>query len=158
MTTPEQPAAAPPDPRKRTVSRYQPGFDKVAHDLAFIGASQADIAHHFGVNLNTITNWKKAHPSFEKALTDGKRTADGNVARALYWRAVGYSHEDSHISNYKGEITITKVIKHYPPDPKAAEIWLYNRRPDQWKRDPGPMAGDGALGTQLAELIARLPG
>lgn len=32
-----------------------------------------------------------------------------------------------HISNYQGDVTITPIVKHYPPDTAAAFIWLKNR-------------------------------
>jgi len=38
-----------------------------------------------------------------------------------------------HISNYQGDVTVTEVTKHYPPDTAAAFIWLKNRRPDLWR-------------------------
>jgi len=47
-----------------------------------------------------------------------------HIYTALYKRAIGYSHPDVHISNYQGEITITDIIKHYPPETQAAREYL----------------------------------
>jgi hypothetical protein len=78
------------------------------------------------VTEKTIRNWKK-RLEFITALKKGKVDADARVAEALYHRALGYSHPDVHISNYQGDITITDITKHYPPDTAAAFIWLKNR-------------------------------
>jgi len=55
------------------------------------------------------------------------------VARSLYQRAIGYSHEDVDIRVVDKEIVKTKIVKHYPPDVTAASLWLRNRRPDLWR-------------------------
>ncbi|MCG8643425.1 MAG: hypothetical protein MI862_27100 [Desulfobacterales bacterium] len=52
----------------------------------------------------------------------GKQRA--NVLGALYKRAVGYSHPDVHISVYQGDVIITDITKHYPPDPVSAREFL----------------------------------
>ena len=67
------------------------------------------------------------------SLKKGKKTPDQEVVSALFMRAVGYSHPDIHITNYQGEITITSIVKHYPPDPTSAIFWLCNRMSDKWR-------------------------
>jgi hypothetical protein len=46
---------------------------------------------------------------------------------------MGYSHPEVHVSNYQGEITLTPLTKHYPPDTQAASLWLRNRQPQKWR-------------------------
>lgn len=46
---------------------------------------------------------------------------------------MGYSHPETHVSNYMGDITKTELIKHYPSDTVAAFIWLKNRQPEKWR-------------------------
>ena len=53
--------------------------------------------------------------------------------RSLYERAVGYSHDDVHITAYEGNPIITPITKHYAPETKAAIFWLKNRMPDDWR-------------------------
>lgn len=71
-------------------------------------------------------------PEFAEALERWKLKADERVEASLYERATGYSHPDTHISAYQGEVIETPTIKHYPPDTQAAMFWLKNRRPDRW--------------------------
>lgn len=98
------------------------------------GADDAGLAKLFGVTVTTIHNWKNAHPEFLDALKRGKDSFDTErVERSLVERAIGYSHPDVHISNYQGEITVTPITKHYPPDPTSMIFWLKNRNKDRWR-------------------------
>ena len=97
------------------------------------GFTDKQIAKALGVTEQTINNYKKDYPEFFESLKRGKDIADGKVEVALFQRAMGYSHPDTHISNYQGTITRTEVIKHYPPDPTSMIFWLKNRQPDKWR-------------------------
>jgi len=98
-----------------------------------LGATNDELAKKFNVVTSTISKWLKEIPEFSEAIKKGRETADAAVALSLFKRATGYSHPDVHISNYQGEITVTDITKHYPPDTAAAFIWLKNRRPDLWR-------------------------
>jgi hypothetical protein len=91
------------------------------------------MADFFHVSADTIAEWKKVHKEFSESITRGREYADANVASRLYERAMGYSHPDVHVSNYQGEITLTPLVKHYPPDTQAASLWLRNRQPHKWR-------------------------
>jgi hypothetical protein len=80
---------------------------------------------------------KRKHPKFSESIKAGKEYADANVASRLYERAMGYSHPEVHVSNYQGEITLTPLVKHYPPDTNAASLWLRNRQPQKWRDKTG---------------------
>jgi len=97
------------------------------------GLTEIQIAKALGISKATVTNYKKQYPEFLASLKKGKSVADERVELSLFQRAVGYSHPDVHVSNYQGEVTITPIIKHYPPDPTSAIFWLKNRRPDKWR-------------------------
>ncbi len=112
---------------------YKAAYAEQARRLALLGQTDAEMAAFFGVAERTINYWKKAHLDFLQSIKEGKDEADAKVAAALYQRALGYSHPDSHVSNYQGEITVTPITKHYPPDTGAAFIWLKNRQPDKWR-------------------------
>jgi len=49
---------------------------------------------------------------------------DVELAKVLYQKAMGYSHEIEHISQYQDKIIKTPVIKQYPPDYKSIELML----------------------------------
>jgi len=101
-------------------------------ELALLGLIDKKIAQAMDVSVQTIDNWKRRHPEFLEAMRAGKDKADAKVVKALYEVAIGYSHPDVHVSNYKGEITITPITKHYPPNPYAGYKWLTIRQRKIW--------------------------
>ncbi len=101
--------------------------------LAEAGWIDRDMADFFGVSESTWTNWKKAHPEFLASLKDWKAQADARVERALYERATGYSHPDTHIAVKNGKVIKTEITKTYAPDTTAAIFWLKNRNPAEWR-------------------------
>ncbi len=127
-------------------SKHTDKHDVMAKELAGKGYTDQELADFYGVNIATITNWKKQFPLFFASLKTGKKIADSRVEASLYQRAIGYSAPDVHITNFKGKITVTPIIKHYPPDPTSCIFWLKNRKPDEWAdrqeikfKDPPPI-------------------
>lgn len=115
---------------------YRPEFASQAEKLCRkFGAVDTDLAEYFEVSVRTIHRWKHDHEDFCHALKS-KRFADERVERALYERAIGYSHPEDKIFNNNGEEMIVETTKHYPPDTGACVVWLANRNPERWKKDP----------------------
>ena len=114
-------------------SKFDPKMLEQVEKLCMLGATDREMADFFEVSEQTFYTWKHEHPEFLEALRKGKEEADANVASRLYARAIGYEHDDVHISNYQGQVTQTPIRKHYPPDTAAAIIWLKNRQPKRWR-------------------------
>ena len=134
-------------------TKYKPEYAEQAYKLAREGFTDKKIAGFFKVRERTINNWKKDHAEFFQALKKGKDEFDSDVIeKSLAKRASGYSHPDVHISNYQGKITVTPIIKHYPPDPTSMIFWLKNRLPDRW-RDKQKVE----IGVRLEDILAALP-
>lgn len=114
-------------------SKYMPYFDRQAHLLCLLGATDNNLANFFQVSEQTIANWKHWHPTFFESIKNGKIMADAGMAERLYQRGIGYSHPDTHVSVINNEVVLTELTKHYPPDTKAAFIWLKNRQPTLWR-------------------------
>lgn len=112
---------------------YKEEYAEQARKLCLLGATDKDLANFFNVTEQTINGWKKKHDQFFESIRLGKEIADAEVAEKLYKRALGYSHEDCHVSNYQGAVIITPLTKHYPPDTQAASLWLRNRQPGKWR-------------------------
>ncbi len=115
---------------------YKEEFDDQVFKLCLLGHTDKELAFVLGVCEATINNWKHDHPSFLESLLRGKELADAEVAHSLYRRAVGCSHKDTKFASFEGTITDSQEYdKYYPPDTRAAEVWLYNRQSGRWKRD-----------------------
>lgn len=112
---------------------YKDEYVELAYNYCLLGATDEDLANMFDVSEVTINNWKKEHEEFYLALKRGKEIADAKVAKALFHRATGYSHEDIDIKMYEGGIIETPYTKHYPPDATAMIFWLKNRQPKKWR-------------------------
>lgn len=125
-------------------SKYKPEFVEQARKLCELGATDREVAEFLGVTEKTLNNWKAEHPDFFQSLKTGKEAADKRVEQSLYRRALGYSHDSVHVSNYQGQVTLTPITEHYPPDTTAAIFWLKNRRPHQW-RDVKAVEHTGSL-------------
>lgn len=114
-------------------TKYKPEYDELAFNYCLLGATNDQMAEFFDVDPSTIDNWIAAHESFLGSIKKGRAVADGKVARSLYERANGYSHEEDVIFNDKGTPLIVPTIKHYPPDTTAGIFWLKNRQTKLWR-------------------------
>jgi len=108
--------------------------------LSRLGLTDPQMAEALGICDRTFNRYKKQR-EFWQALKRGKRISDGEVERALFHRAIGYSHPETIIMQYRGKVIREEVMKHYPPDTAAAFIWLKNRQPKKW-RDKQEISGD----------------
>jgi hypothetical protein len=112
---------------------YKPEFAELAYRMALLGLTDVELARFFDVSERTIAGWDKAHPEFAQSRMSGKLPADAEIAAKLYHRARGYEHADTHVSVINGQVILTPLIKHYPPDTQAAMWWLKNRQQGRWK-------------------------
>lgn len=128
-------------------TKYDERFVEQARIIMMnLGATMDDLALIFAVHVTTLYQWIKQYPELSNAIKGGREAYDNNlVERSLRDRAIGYSHPDTHVSNYQGEVTLTPIVKHYPPDTAAAFIWLKNRDPNRW-RDKQEVEHSGVMG------------
>ena len=120
---------------------YKPEYCELAHNYCLLGATAEELAGFFDVTRGTINNWIATIPEFATALREGRDLADARVARKLFARAMGYSHEVKRTVLHRGEErTVTNTV-HYPPDTQACIFWLRNRRRQTWRESAASEAG-----------------
>jgi len=136
---------------------YKPAFVKQAEKLCILGATDMELADFFGVTARTINRWANKHENFCLALRAGKEVCDDRVERALYHRAVGYTHEATKIFMPAGreEPVYAPYLEHVPPDPGSIKMWLCNRRGDVW-RDKIESTVTFDVGERFGQLIAEM--
>lgn len=114
-------------------TKYLKKYCNEAAKLCKLGATTEAIADFFNVTSSTIKIWIETYPEFSATLKQGKAEFDNQVEKALFHRAMGYSHPEVDIKVIDGKIVMTDIVKHYPPSEVACIFWLKNRRPDLWR-------------------------
>jgi hypothetical protein len=112
---------------------YKPKYAEIALRMCAQGATRADLADRFGVTINTVMAWQFEHQKFSDCCKQGRDAADERVEQSFYERAVGYTYDSEKLLVVQGQVIREPIKEHVPPDPRAAEFWLRNRRPDRWK-------------------------
>lgn len=138
---------------KRSTGRrslYKPELDDYVERLAMLGLKDTELAHALKITERTLNNWKRRYPSFFQSIKNGRLEADGNVARALYSRAMGATIRKQQVFKLQrvfwengkrcseDYIEIVEYEEQVPPDTGAIAFWLKNRRPDKWREKPVP--------------------
>lgn len=137
-------------------SKYKAEYADLAYKFALLGATDAQLAEFFDVNVDTIYEWKNVHEAFSESLKRGKLQADAMVSTSLFQRALGYSHAEDDIRTCDNQVVITPTIKHYPPDTTACIFWLKNRQRDKWREKQEQEQPNDVL-DKVTELINKLP-
>lgn len=119
-------------------TKFDPKYLPMVKKMAELGATDAEIAEALQIDVVTVWRWKCDNEEFCNAVKVGKEHADERVKRALFHRALGYSHPEDDIKMFNGEAIITPTTKHYPPDTTACIFWLKNRLPDEFRANPEP--------------------
>lgn len=110
-----------------------------AQELAKAGATDFEIAEHYGVALGTLQYWRSIDPVLNKCLELTDDVANARVKRSLFHRATGYSYRTEKIMTRTlpdgggSEIVRVPVIEHVPPDNTAMIFWLKNRDRAGWR-------------------------
>lgn len=112
------------------------------------GLTLQQIAKNCGVAKQTFYSWRAKFPELEKAMEQGKDSADREVENALYKSALGYTVKivkpvktkvvdyDPKTGKKIRETEIWKAVEeeiHVPAQVTAQIFWLKNRKPDQWR-------------------------
>lgn len=138
-------------------TEYKAAYAEGAMKLARLGATDAEIADFYGIDVRTVYRWKNTYEEFCQALKAGKDEADSRVERALYHRAIGYEQEAVKIFMPAGaeEPVYAPYVERIAPDTTAAIFWLKNRRPEDW-RDKQVTEHQGSLSVSIASRDADL--
>ena len=128
------------------------------------GATDETLAKKMKISRSTLSAWKLKHEDFAEAIRKSKEIVDVEVENALLKRATGYDYIEEVPMKKKREfwteagkcseetIEVIEVTKHMPPDPRAAQYWLNNRKPEKWKASREDSAeGEGELDVVIPE-------
>lgn len=149
-------------------TKYNPEVHiPVAKSMAWLGATNEQIAEKLEINLSTFYDWFKKHPEFSNPIKEAKEEADGRVVESLYKRATGYKQVEKHYeASEEGQTILSREIeKELPPDATSMIFWLKNRRPKDWRDkvdhgiggpNGGPIQTQNVDDKELAKKIVHL--
>jgi transposase-like protein len=100
------------------------------------GMTIKEMASKLGIGRSTLFLYLQQDKDLLDAVKGAMEMADDLVEISLYRRATGYTHAEEKIFCHEGQVIRAKTLKHYPPDTGAAQWWLRNRRPEQWRDKP----------------------
>lgn len=120
--------------KKGRPTLYEKSMVDQTRNLIVMGYTHEDVAEFYKVNVSSIYLWKTMYPDFSDALDFTKDEYDSNVVRSLYQVATGYTERTrTKQVDEEGNIKIVRTKKKVAPNIGAIKVWLYNRRPDEWK-------------------------
>lgn len=118
--------------KKGRPSKFNDALRETIIELYKENKTDEQVARIIGVSRRALQIWKRKYPDFLLSIRVAKAPADDLVEASLFSRAVGYSHIEEKIFQHEGQIIRAKTVRQYPPDTKAAEVWLRNRKPKEW--------------------------
>lgn len=137
-------------------TKYKAEYARIAKKACALGATDVDLAEMLGVAKSTINKWKVDHPDFSDSLK-AKDFSDSEIERSLFERAKGYVAKEQKVMLVNGDAKVIDIEKHYPPDTGACVVWLANRKPEKWKKDPSSGESGNSLADSVSKLIDKLP-
>lgn len=122
--------------RRNPIQDWQPDYIRRIELYAMFGHTPVEIALLLGVSSNTFEKWVRTRGDVQLALARGIPKAEHDLEHALFLTGCGYSHPETKLVAFEGQITDSReVTKYYPPNVEAAKFLLAKLRPEKWKED-----------------------
>lgn len=118
-------------------------YDAAVHpkqvlEMAMNGATEREIRTALGISQPVFDMWRARHAAFAAALAIGpnSKLADDRVQRSLFEMANGYDQPATKIFMDEGVPVAVDYVERVPKNIAAAKLWLANRDPANWGRNP----------------------
>lgn len=128
---------------------FLPNHEQQLRMIAMRGSSDDEIAEMCGVDPKIFQRWRKAYPSFDKALQEGRLKADADVVVSLFKQTQGYTYEEQSMTK---DGDVVEVKKYMPASTDASKYWLNNRQPENWKSTSTTRVAGGGKGEEPVHL------
>lgn len=124
-------------------TKYSKEMCKKAEKLARKGLIDVQIAEKLSIGERTFYEWKEKYPQFSQSLIQGKKIVNGEVRQSLLKRCKGFKYKEKKVKiDEEGKESTEEITKMVIPDVGACSMWLHNREPEEWKKNPEPISGD----------------
>ena len=125
------------------------------------GKDKNEILKVLGLTATQANKYELWFPDFRNAITQGFISTTVAVENALIKAAKGFEYEEQEFTedfdrNQNLVRKRKKTVKKYsPPNVKAAELYLLNRDPDNWKK--ASVENSANNGTQIGQVTINVP-
>lgn len=130
---------------------FLPDHENLIRLVAARGMSDQEIELIYGLGKGTVQKWKKHYPGLQRAIDEGRTSADAQVLFAMFKTATGYHFEEDQAVGGR-DPCVLQVTKYKAGEFAAQKHWLGNRikRPDgtaEWPRsEQVELSGPGGKG------------
>lgn len=122
--------------------------EKLFFEFGQLGLKNAEIARLLGITKEHFEKHLKEKPQLKQEIDRGLEHADAKVIKSIYRRALGFKIRKQKVVTFQGEVTdIYHEDEIFPPDTKAATLWLQNRK--GWKIMDQPQSDASDRGSIL---------
>jgi hypothetical protein len=112
---------------------YRPEFAEEARKSALMGATDEDLARHFGIPLATLREWQASVPVFAAAVRYGRNLGDAEVIDKFHQLATGCFPEVV-VRSVAPDGALMTYTRYRPPHRAARNFWQLNRMPGEQRR------------------------
>lgn len=98
------------------------------------GCTDTQVGEVFNIRRETFWRWRNKYERMADFYTKYKSYANNKVVDALYERATGMKVLVNKPMIIDKKLVFVETEEYHAPDIKAAEVWLYNRDKENWKK------------------------
>ncbi len=118
------------------------------------GLTAEQIAAKIGISARSLYNYLNKSSELKEALARGKAPVDFQAENALLKKALGCRIQKvSTTVHADGSVTTKTTVTEIPPDVQALQLWLRNRKPDQWRESDNSGDSPEAIKALLEDYI-----
>lgn len=94
------------------------------------GYTDISICEQLGISQDSWIKYKEQYSDLSELYARARAHRNALVMNKMFEKAIGYEHDDLFIAQYQGQIVEKPIKKYYPPDEKAADLFLRNNDPE----------------------------
>ena len=118
-----------PGPKGKYETHVKPYLNEIFEWLKQ-GYTDCSICEQLGLHQNTWIRYREENTELSELYARARAHRNALVMNKMFQKAIGYEHDDLFIAQYQGQIVEKPIKKYYPPDEKAADLFLRNNDPE----------------------------
>lgn len=96
--------------------------------------SAQEFADFLGIDILVFKHWCNSSIQYKRAVGTWRDHATNEIEVSMARRAIGFTKKvRKDVIDKQGNVHTLTTESYFPPDPAAAQFWLKNRAPEDWK-------------------------